>query len=162
MFSKKKILIENCAGIGDAIMFTPMLREFKKKYPDCILSFVTKKLNVDLLQGLPYIDTVYSMDNSLKELQMIPVLCKQDYVIFTCTQPRLLRIVPFLHIPHVFSAYKEKYEKKKLAHKWIRSWVLDSPQFAAQTITDRFNELFGTGKNDIVLFTQDGDHLELL
>ena len=75
---------------------------------------------------------------------MIPVLCKQDYVIFTCTQPRLLRIVPFLHIPHVFSAYKEKYEKKKLAHKWIRSWVLDSPQFAAQTITDRFNELFGT------------------
>lgn len=141
MLSGKRILIENCAGLGDTIMFTPTLRELKKQYPTCILSFATKKSNTYLLQNLPYVDNVYCMDGYLKEWNLLPILYKQDYVIFTSNQPRLLRLAPFLQIPHIFSKYKEKYEKKKLAQKWIHSWVLDNPQFAAQTIADTLSNL---------------------
>ena len=113
MLSGKRILIENCAGLGDTIMFTPTLRELKKQYPTCILSFATKKSNTYLLQNLPYVDNVYCMDGYLKEWNLLPILYKQDYVIFTSNQPRLLRLAPFLQIPHIFSKYKEKYEKKR-------------------------------------------------
>lgn len=44
------------AGIGDVLMCTPILREIKRRRPDCYIRFYTQY--VSLLRGLPYIDEV--------------------------------------------------------------------------------------------------------
>ena len=44
-------------GLGDVLMCTPVLREFKSLNPSCLVYFYTEYR--DLVQGLPYIDSVH-------------------------------------------------------------------------------------------------------
>lgn len=142
MLNGENILIENCSGIGDAIMFTPALRRIKELYPQTEISFVTKSVNAGILAELPYIDHVYSMDrkNTFHKLKIMLKLWKQDYVIFTNWQPQLALAAYLFRIPHRISIHKEKYENTTLFHKYIKTWVLDTRRYAADVIADELGK----------------------
>lgn len=57
---KKEIFISRPSALGDVLMCTPALREFKKQNPDIKIHFFTNY--EQLVRGLPYIDEVHSYD----------------------------------------------------------------------------------------------------
>lgn len=124
-------------------MFTPALRRLKELYPGAVVTLVTKRLNTEVVNGLPYIDNVYDVDGPLGDFGLLPVLWKQDYCVLTTWQPQLIRIAWALKIPHRSSRYKAKYEGSGLAHYWIRSWVLDTEEFAADIIARELGQSLG-------------------
>jgi ADP-heptose:LPS heptosyltransferase len=130
------ILIENCAGLGDLIMFTPALRKLKELYPNCVISFITKPGNRAMLERLPYIDHQYFIKRGAPLGRIRPAghLLGQDYVIFTRWQPQMAFLTYLMRIPHRIGLYQEKYAKTNLFHKTFKKWVLDTPNFAADTI----------------------------
>ena len=139
MLNGKNILIENCAGIGDLIMFTPTFRQIKTLYPNCTLTVVTKCSNMPVVQNLPYVDYVYGIERkkTFGRLSVLIHLFKQDYVIFTTWQPQLAYMAYLYRVAHRISIYKEKYKDSSLFHKFIKSWVLDKPGFAADIIAEQ-------------------------
>ena len=132
------ILIENCAGLGDVVMFTPALRKIKELYPNCTIGFITKPINKPLLERLPYVDRQYFVARGkfLGRVRPAAHLLGQDYVIFTRWQPQLAFLTYLCRIPHRIGLYQEKYAKTNLFHKTFKDWVLDKPIFAAKTIAE--------------------------
>jgi heptosyltransferase-2 len=64
---KGNILIVRMGGIGDLIMMTPSLRALKNKYPESKITLATRADHIDLMNNLPYIDKVISLDDRYKE-----------------------------------------------------------------------------------------------
>lgn len=116
----KKILIENDAGLGDNIMFTPTLRAIKEMYPQCELSFLVKPVSAENIRGISYIDHVYETGGFLGDYSLLPVILKQDVLICTTWQPQIIRMAYCLGVKYRVSRYKQKYENTSLAHKWIK------------------------------------------
>lgn len=57
---QKEVFVSRPSALGDVLLCTPALREFKKKHPDIKINFYT---NYEVLvRGLPYIDAVYPYD----------------------------------------------------------------------------------------------------
>lgn len=142
MLNGKKILIENCAGIGDMIMFTPALRRLKELYPKAELTVLTKKLNAQVINELPYIDYVYDVDGRFGDWGTAPKFWGKDYTVLTTWQPQMAWISRVFGIPNRISRYRAKYEGSSLAHKWIKSWVLDKKEFAADIIAEELGKAF--------------------
>jgi len=145
MLNNKKILVCNCAGLGDAIMFTPTLRKIKQQYPKCTISFITKPVNRDSLAGLPYIDHVYTLErkNILDKLKIIPKLIQQDYVIFTDWQPQLATIAYWLKVPHISGITRPNHRSEKLFERHIKEWVLSTAKYAADVVNDGISLALG-------------------
>ncbi len=61
-FLPNKTLIIRMSSIGDIVLTTPLIRTFKKKFPDGRLDFVIRKEFADLLRYNPYIDTLYEFN----------------------------------------------------------------------------------------------------
>lgn len=138
MLNEKRILIYSWAGLGDTIMFTPSLRRIKQQYPACTISFITKAINQSVLKGLPYIDHVYTCKRKClcSKIRLIPILARQDYVIFTDWQPQLALISKLLCIPHVSGKTRKNHLSEKLFERHIETWVLDTADYAADTINN--------------------------
>ena len=62
----KRILVVRTDRAGDVVMITPMLREIKKKYPDCFLATLTQKHTSQILQNNPYVDKMIIDDLRLR------------------------------------------------------------------------------------------------
>ncbi len=137
----QKIMIENCAGLGDLIMFTPALRKIKELFPNSVLSIITKTINKTLLTRLPYIDHVYDIERGkpLGRIRPARHLWGQDYFISTRWQPQLAFLAAMLRIPHRIGPYQKKYTHSGLFEKEITKWVLDTHNFAADTIADNLS-----------------------
>ncbi len=58
----KKILIIQTAFIGDVILATPVISEFKRIFPDCQIDFLLRKGNESLLANNPWINEVFILD----------------------------------------------------------------------------------------------------
>lgn len=53
-----RILVIRLSSIGDIILTTPILKEFKRKYPDSTLDFLVLDKFKDAIEGCPYIDNL--------------------------------------------------------------------------------------------------------
>ncbi len=72
----KKILLIRFSSIGDIVLTTPVIRALKKQLK-CELHALTKKQNENLFINNPYIDKVFTFQNSEKEV--IPSLKNEEY-----------------------------------------------------------------------------------
>jgi lipopolysaccharide heptosyltransferase II len=61
-FIPSKTLVIRLSSIGDIVLTTPLLRSFRKRFPDCGVDYVVKKEFADLLKYNPHIDTVHPFD----------------------------------------------------------------------------------------------------
>ena len=73
----EKILLIELAGIGDAILSTPAIRNLRKTHPDSSIYFVTLPHPAQLLKKSPYLNEVFILRNGLRcVLNNIHVLIK--------------------------------------------------------------------------------------
>ena len=62
-----KFLIVRFSSIGDIVLTTPVVRCLRKKYPDAIIHYLTKKKFASIIQSNPYIDKVFLLEDDLKK-----------------------------------------------------------------------------------------------
>jgi len=67
---QKRFLIIRLSSIGDILLTTPFVRALRKKYPDSLISYLTKSEYVELIQHNPNINKVYAFDskNGISEI----------------------------------------------------------------------------------------------
>ncbi|HHY83595.1 MAG TPA: glycosyltransferase family 9 protein [Clostridiales bacterium] len=58
-----RIAVRRGGGLGDVLLTTPVVRELKRKYPQCELTFITDRNGYLVLKGLPYIDKFQIMSD---------------------------------------------------------------------------------------------------
>lgn len=73
----KKVLILRFSSIGDIVLTSPVPRCIKTQRPDIEVHYCTKKQFAALVENNPFIDKVYLLDKSTKEL--IKLLKKENY-----------------------------------------------------------------------------------
>ncbi|MFM7023621.1 MAG: glycosyltransferase family 9 protein [Flavobacteriales bacterium] len=73
----KKFLIIRFSSIGDIVLTTPVLRCLKKKFPGCEIHYLTKVAFAPIVKENPYINKVYSIEKSPKEV--MSELKKENY-----------------------------------------------------------------------------------
>lgn len=76
-----RILIIRFSSIGDIVLTTPVMRCLKKQYPDCHIAYATKKSFAGILEANPYVDKVYKLENSIKDLKSELEVQAFDYII---------------------------------------------------------------------------------
>lgn len=154
MIDGKKIYISSCGGIGDLIMFTPALRNIKKQYPNCEITFLTNLPNKEILTGLSYIDKVITIQRKkmFGRLTAIKHLLGQDYVIFTDWQPMLVLFAYFFRVSNRAGIPKPGHHCNKYLTKLLTHNVMASPEYAAETNALIFSEALGISiKEDLTV-----------
>ena len=76
-----KILIVRFSSIGDIILTTPVIRCVKNQVPNAEVHFVTKKAYLGLLDGNPYIDAKFGLEDRFSDLVNQLQEEKYDYII---------------------------------------------------------------------------------
>jgi ADP-heptose:LPS heptosyltransferase len=64
----KKILIIRFSSIGDIVLTTPVIRCVKQQVPGAEVHFCTKAAFRNIIASNPYVDKVFCLENSLKDL----------------------------------------------------------------------------------------------
>lgn len=59
-----RILVIRLSSIGDVVLTTPVLKEFKKKYPQATIDFIVLDKFKDSIEGSPYIDNLILFNKS--------------------------------------------------------------------------------------------------
>lgn len=73
----KKILIIQTAFLGDVILATPVISEFKRIFPEATIDVTVKKGNESLLANNPHINTVFTFDKKAGKIKSILNLSKE-------------------------------------------------------------------------------------
>lgn len=108
-----KFLIIRFSSIGDIVLTTPVIRNLRKKYPEAIVHYLTKKKFVSIVQSNPYLDKVLlledDLNNTIEEIKSEGY----DHIIDLHHNLRTMRIKSALpHVPfHSFN--------KLNIEKWI-------------------------------------------
>lgn len=63
----KKFLMIRFSSIGDIVLTTPAIRCLRKKYPDAVIDFLTKKDFQGILQSNPYLDKILLLKEDLND-----------------------------------------------------------------------------------------------
>lgn len=105
-----KILVVRFSSIGDIVLTTPILRCIKQQLKDVELHYVTKHNFLSVIENNIYVDKVFTIKDSLKDV--IPQLKKEnyDYVIDLHHNVRTLRLKTALG-KKSFSFNKLNWEK---------------------------------------------------
>ena len=145
MLKGKHILIENCPGMGDLIMVTPVLKRLKELYPNCKLSVLSYAHNLPVIKDIPYIDNVYGIEKGKFLGHILPAryFRKQDYIIFTSWQPQLAMFAKFLHVPHRAGVCKDKYSGTGLFNTELPNYDFNYKGFKADLITHQVSLALG-------------------
>ena len=145
MLNGKHILIENCPGMGDLIMVTPVLKRLKELYPNCKLSVLSYAHNLPVIKDIPYIDNVYGIEKGKFLGHILPAryFRKQDYIIFTSWQPQLAMFAKFLHVPHRAGVCKDKYSGTGLFNTELPNYDFNYKGFKADLITHQVSLALG-------------------
>ena len=62
-----KLLVIRFSSIGDIVLTTPIVRCLKTQMPDIEIHYLTKKANKTILEHNPYIDKVYTLQDSIAD-----------------------------------------------------------------------------------------------
>jgi len=105
-----KILVVRFSSIGDIVLTTPILRCIKQQLQNVELHYVTKHSFLSVIENNIYVDKVFTIKDSLKDV--IPQLKKEnyDYVIDLHRNVRTLRLKTALG-KKSFSFNKLNWEK---------------------------------------------------
>lgn len=105
-----KILVVRFSSIGDIVLTTPILRCIKQQLKDVELHYVTKHSFLSVIENNIYVDKVFTIKDSLKDV--IPQLKKEnyDYIIDLHHNVRTLRLKTALG-KKSFSFNKLNWEK---------------------------------------------------
>ncbi len=105
-----KILFIRFSSIGDIVLTTPLVRCAKQQLKDSEIHFITKKKFAVVLEANPYIDKLYTIEDSVKEIARDLKKENYDYVIDLHHNLRSLRLKKSLGKPS-YSFNKLNYEK---------------------------------------------------
>jgi ADP-heptose:LPS heptosyltransferase len=72
-----KILVVRFSSIGDIVLTTPVVRCIKNQLPSSEIHYLTKKSFLSVIEANPYIDKIYTINRSIKEI--IPILKNENY-----------------------------------------------------------------------------------
>lgn len=110
-----KVLVIRFSSIGDIVLTTPVLRCIKQQLKDVELHYVTKHNFLSVIDNNIYVDKVFTIKDSLKDV--IPQLKKEnyDYVIDLHHNIRTLRLKTALG-KKSFSFNKLNWEKFLIVH----------------------------------------------
>ncbi|WP_296826608.1 glycosyltransferase family 9 protein [uncultured Megasphaera sp.] len=132
-------------GVGDLIMYTPVLRRIKELYPTCKITIMTIDKTVDVINRIPYIDDVVCIKRGrfLGRYRVLPNLFGQDAVVFTDWQPHILPFAWLFRIKvRAGVPRKGKALTKCLTHSLVNN-VAKSTCYAAETNAKIFSEALG-------------------
>jgi heptosyltransferase-2 len=76
-----KILVIRFSSIGDIVLCSGAIRCIKKTYPDAEIHWATKAKFHSIMEVSPYIDKIFSMENSVNEIIEKTSQHKYDFVI---------------------------------------------------------------------------------
>lgn len=140
--NNKRLLITCGGGLGDMIVYTPALRRLKEKYPKCILTFMTKYGNHEVLEGLSYIDKVIYIRRGrlLGRYRVLFDFLQQDIVVFTDWQPQLLMISKLLKIPVLAGVPRDGHRLNRYLSKHLQTSIFKVKQYAGRTDADLLEE----------------------
>lgn len=116
--NNKKIFIECSPGVGDLVVLSPILRALKERYPSCILTIMSKRNSLHVIERLPYVDHICPMDEGTKVI--LKKMWRQDYVIFINYKPLLFALAKLIGVPHRIGPCKEKNKKWGLCTKYFQ------------------------------------------
>lgn len=141
----KRVLITCGGGLGDMICFTPALRRLKEKYPQCSLTFMTKKGSHEIMQGLPYIDKVIYIRRGefMGRYRVLPDFLRQDAVVFTDWQPQLLLASRLFGVPVRAGQGRPGHRLDRCLTYRLKNNVMASEDYAAATNARIFSEALG-------------------
>ena len=118
LLNNKKIFIECSPGVGDLVVLSPILRALKERYPSCILTIMSKRNSLRVIERLPYVDHICPVDEGTKII--LKKMWKQDYVIFINYKPLLFALAKLLGVPHRIGPCKEKNKKWGVCTKYFQ------------------------------------------
>lgn len=127
-----KVLIVRFSSIGDVVLTTPVVRCLKKQNPSVEIHYLTKKSFLPILKDNPYIDKLFTIEKSIKEI--IDELKKENYhwVIDLHKNIRTLSLKKALGVP-------SKSFPKLNIEKWLLvNFKID--KMKNQHIVDRYFE----------------------
>ncbi len=87
-----KILIIRFSSIGDIVLTTPVIRNLRKKFPETVIHYLTKKQFAGIVSSNPYLDKVLMLEDDLGETIEAIKAEKYDEVIDLHHNLRTLRI----------------------------------------------------------------------
>ena len=141
----KRILMTTGGGLGDMICFTPALRRMKELYPDVRITFMTKRGNHEVMQGLPYLEKVIYIirGKAFGRYRVLPDFWHQDAVVFTDWQPQLLLFSKLFRIPVRAGIPRPGHTLDGFLTKHLKTNVMKSRDYAAETNARLFSEALG-------------------
>ena len=141
----KRILMTTGGGLGDMICFTPALRRMKELYPDVRITFMTKRGNHEVMQGLPYLEKVIYIirGKAFGRYRVLPDFWHQDAIIFTDWQPQLLFFSKLFGIPVRAGTPRPGHQLDGFLTYHLETNVMKSRAYAAETNARLFSEALG-------------------
>ncbi len=132
MSETSNILVVRLSSIGDIVLTTPVLRALKKRFPHASLDYCTKSSFHALLENSPYIDTLYSPENSPRG--------QYDMVIDLQNNLRSRSMTGAIKAGRVYRYRKRNWKKLLLVQAGVNLYE------GVQPVVDRYMEaLDGTG-----------------
>lgn len=96
----KRILFVREEGIGDVLLCTPVIRTIKQYNPKANIDFLTRKILVDVLMGVPYINKIYSKEDfPIDEIKQYECNINDNYMEFRKSGQSAIE-----HRVHVFAS----------------------------------------------------------
>jgi ADP-heptose:LPS heptosyltransferase len=100
-----KYLVIRFSSIGDIILTTPVIRGLKTQVEHAEVHYLTKKRFEPILTSNPYIDKIYTLDQSFSKLIQILKSEKYDYIIDLHRNIRTARLK--ISIPSISFSFKK-------------------------------------------------------
>jgi len=108
-----KVLIIRFSSIGDIVLTTPIIRCLKKEFGERVsIDYLTKKQYASLLEANPYLNTIYTIEESTREVQTTLKENAYDYIVDLHKNVRSKRIAKKLS-----GAYSTFFKLNK--EKWL-------------------------------------------
>lgn len=153
-----KILIIRFSSIGDIVLTTPIIRCIKQQIKDVEVHYITKQKFISVIEANPYIDKLYTINNSTSEI--ISELKKEnyDYVIDLHHNLRTLKLKLALG--------KKSFSFQKLNTKKMLMVYFKTNKLPKEHIVDRYFETVNSigVKNDgkgLDYFIPKKDHISI-
>lgn len=112
-FGAVKILVIRFSSIGDIVLTTPVVRCLKQQLPNAEIHYLTKKRFESLLVSNPYIDKLWTTDQSLSEVKKDLKQANFDLLVDLHHNLRTARLKSYLGVKSV------AFEKLNLKKWWL-------------------------------------------